>query len=94
MGLKEPKREQSMTQKREIIVQAHHLISLKAYSEVRTAQCASTKVNTLGMPYNLIIKTWFIQWLVTHSMGPFMGQRILYSSRILLLVSNHWTVQM
>lgn len=57
MGLKEPKREQSMTQKREIIVQAHHLISLKAYSEVRTAQCASTKVNTLGMPYNLIIKT-------------------------------------
>lgn len=88
------KREQSMTQKREIIVRAYHLISLKAFSEVRTAQCASTKVNTLCMPYNLIIRTWFIQWVVTHSVGPFMGQRILYSSRILFLVSNHWTVQM
>lgn len=50
-----------MTQKREIIVLVHHLISLKAFWEVRTAQCTSTKVNTLAMLYNLIIGTWFIQ---------------------------------
>lgn len=31
----------------------HHLISLKAYPEVKTV---STQVNTLRMPYNLIIR--------------------------------------
>lgn len=49
-----------MTQKREIIVQAHHLISLKAYEKSEHLNVHPLKL-TLGMPYNLIIRTRFIQ---------------------------------
>lgn len=56
MGLQSQKNRTINVPEKRNYVQVHHLISLKAYWEVRTAQCASTKVNTLGMPYNLIIR--------------------------------------